>query len=382
MIKRLVYVTAAAALTWFGVAAPAGATAPADGPTVQGWGEYGTTPGSTSPVQIFGGSVAQVASNNAGTFILNTKGVLFAYGNQHNGALGNGTGVNALSNGPVKVALPSDVTITALATSGAYNTMTAIDTKGHAWGWGDNDHGQLCNGNEAEQDRPIEMPFNDVTAMAGAGSHTLIAAGGHLYSCGQNVNGELGIGSQGRTSYPTPQPVTFEGDNATPVYLDASWHDSGAILSDGSYWAWGFNQYGNVGNGTTTDATSPYKVFSSGVTTATEGGGGNKDGSNMAIKDGTTYVWGGDASGQLCNGTTATSIPTPTAIAGSWSEVAGGGLDSYLLDSSGTMWACGTNREGGLGQGNTNGKSAKPVKVLTGATNITSTAREAAALVP
>jgi hypothetical protein len=101
---------------------------------VQGWGEYGTTPGSTSPVQIFGGSVAQVASNNAGTFILNTKGVLFAYGNQHNGALGNGTGVNALSNGPVKVALPSDVTITALATSGAYNTMTAIDTKGHAWG--------------------------------------------------------------------------------------------------------------------------------------------------------------------------------------------------------------------------------------------------------
>jgi alpha-tubulin suppressor-like RCC1 family protein len=218
--------------------------------------------------------------------------------------------------------------------------------------------------------------------MAGAGSHTIIAAGGNLFACGENKNGELGIGTEGSTKYTTPQPVTFTGDGSAPKYLVASWHDSGAILKDGSYWSWGFNQYGNVGNGTTADQTTPFEVFTSGVATATQGGGGNSDGTNMAITtSGTTYAWGNGSSGQLCNGSTA-SATTPTPISGTWTAVAGGGRDSYLLGSNGHMFACGVNDDGQIGNGTTGGPVITPTDVLSGVTAITSTAKEAAALVP
>jgi alpha-tubulin suppressor-like RCC1 family protein len=376
VFKKLVGLAAVVAFAWFG-AAPAAAAET----TVQGWGVYDTIHISTSPQTLFGGHVTAIASSNAGTFMLTDKGVVFAYGNEHHGALGDGVSQDTVV-GPVRVSFPAGVTITGLATSGAYDTMTAIDSTGHAWGWGANDHGQLCNGNETEQNTPIEMPLSSVTAMAGAGSHTLIAAGGHLYSCGENVNGELGIGSEGRTQYPTPQPIAFSGDSATPTYLVASWHTSGAILSDGSYWAWGYNHYGNVGNGTTTDQTSPYEVFTSGVTTATEGGGGTSGGANMAITTNGTYVWGADAHGQLCNGIQQDTVTTPQAISGTWTEVAAGGNDGYRLDTSGRMYACGDNSDGQVGDGQTGKSVVTPTLVLSGVTQITSTAKEAAGLVP
>jgi len=364
---------------------PAGAlrhsAQPPTQPSVQGWGVYDEIHGTTSPTTLFGGSVVQIASSNAGVFILTSTGSVYAYGNEHHGAMGNGVSANALV-GPVQVSFPAGVTITGLATSGAYDTMTAVDSTGYAWGWGANQRGELCVGNTQEQDTPVRLPLKNVTAMAGAGSHTLLVAGGKLFACGTNRDGELGIGDIDRHDYTSPKQVSFSGDAAHVSYLVAAWHDSGAILSDGSYWDWGFNRFSQLGNGTTADVSSPYRVMDSGVVTAAQGGGGPTDGSSVMVTTGGTYVWGADGFGQLCNGVDVVSVPAPEELGGTYSAVAGGGGDSYLLSSTGDVYSCGDNSLGQLGLGTTGPSRDTPSLVLSGATGLTSTAKNAAATIP
>jgi alpha-tubulin suppressor-like RCC1 family protein len=129
----------------------------------------------------------------------------------------------------VKIAwIPTDVM--------PYDTALAVDTTGHVWGWGDDAIGELCLGNSDIQSTPVELPFTDVTAVAGAADHDLYYAGGTVYACGQNVDGDLGDGRTGNAS----TPVRVTGLHGRPVVrLVASFANSGALLADGEYLDWG-----------------------------------------------------------------------------------------------------------------------------------------------
>ena len=125
-----------------------------------------------------------------------------------------------------------------------YDTGLAVNTRGNVWGWGDNGGGELCLGNTTEYAAPVELPLAGVTALAGASNHALYDARGTVYACGQNVDGDLGDGT--RYNSTTPRRVARLG--GLPVTtLVASFANSGALLSDGRYFDWGFNGSGQLG---------------------------------------------------------------------------------------------------------------------------------------
>jgi alpha-tubulin suppressor-like RCC1 family protein len=148
------------------------------------------------------------------------------------------------------------------------------------------------------------------------------------------------------------------GSTTTAVLATGDWH-SLAVQSDGSLWAWGDNNRGQLGDGTTTDRYIPIQVMS-GVTAVTAG-----TQHSLALKsDGTLWVWGANYSGQLGDGST-TDRHTPIQVLSGVTGMAAGGGHSLALKSDGTLWAWGDNGYGQLGDGTTMHRYT-PVQVLSG----------------
>ena len=140
---------------------------------------------------------------------------------------------------------------------------------------------------------------------------------------GNNFFGQLGNETY-NTNSNTPVEVS-NLDGAEVKALAGGQGHSLALKSDGSVWAWGLNQDGRLGDGTNTDSSTPVQVtdptdptgYLSGVTAIAAGSS-----HNLALKDdGTVWAWGSNQSGQLGNGTTiddssTTGINTPAAVGG------------------------------------------------------------------
>ncbi|MBF0487187.1 MAG: hypothetical protein HQK98_03415, partial [Nitrospirae bacterium] len=134
-----------------------------------------------------------------------------------------------------------------------------------------------------------------------------------------------------------------------------------ALTGDGTVWAWGYNGYGQLGDGTNTNSNTPVQV--SGLTGVTAVAGGAVH--SVALRsDGTVWAWGLNQYGQLGNGTN-TNSNTPVQVSGltGVTAVAAGFEHSVALKSDGTVWAWGYNGYGQLGNG-TNTNSNTPVQVL------------------
>src|SRR5579875_1459967 len=151
-------------------------------------------------------SSIQIATTNSASYALDSTGRVWAWGAAAQGELGDGhRETAAFIATPTQVQFPAGVTITKLAHPGPYETMMAIDSQGHAWGWGNDGAHELCL-SQTMINRPVELPFSSVTQTTGAGDHALFLAGGVLYGCGENSDGDLGDGTTDRSS--TPQRVT------------------------------------------------------------------------------------------------------------------------------------------------------------------------------
>ena len=282
-----------------------------------------------------------------------------AWGYNGDGELGNGT--TSSSSTPVQV---SDLTgITAIAGEG-YGGGYALKSGGTVWAWGDNSDGELGNGTTTSSSTPVQVSgLTGITAIAG-GEYAgyALKSGGTVWAWGNNPDGELGNG----TTTDSSTPVQVSG--LTGITAIAGGGDDGyALKSGGTVWAWGYGGDGGLGNGTTaTDSSTPVEV--SGLTGITALAGGLNDG--YALKSGgTVWAWGYGAYGGLGNGTT-TDSSTPVQVSGltGITAIAGGGDYGYALKSGGTVWAWGNNTDGELGNGTTTTDSSTPVEVsgLTG----------------
>lgn len=216
------------------------------------------------------------------------------------------------------------------------------------------------------------MSFRYAAGFNKPGLNTLVAPIGtlayNLLAWGSNSSGSLGLGNT--TDYSSPKQV---GSNTGWTKVDAV--DSGtsyAIYSDGTLWAWGYNDQGQLGFGNRTNYSSPKQV---GALTNWSTISGGLNSYAVAIKtDGTIWSWGQNSFGQLgLNNTTRYSSPKQIGSLTNWARVSCGSGHTLAVKTDGTLWAWGYNNSaygapygGQLGLGNFNNYSSpKQVGVLT-----------------
>ena len=354
--------------------------------TVYRWGVVGNKGAITQleldhPTAIAGitGKIVQIATSNSDGYALTATGAVYGWGVNSYGELGDGQ-LTVYETKAVKLALPAGVTITSLANPMPFDAGLAIDSTGHAWGWGLNGDGDLCLSGLVNS-RPQQLALDDVTRATGARTHALFDSNGIVYACGSGDAGELGNGSTASTSTPTPVRGLPSGVNVTA--LTSSWEGSGALLANGDYYNWGYNAAGQLGDGTTVNSALPVKVDVAGpVRQIFQGGSGPKNGQTIAIlRDGVTWTWGDNDRGQLGIGTlTNSGVPVKVHVPGGvmFVTVSSGGYASYGIDSTGRLWAWGDNGSGQLGTGSDQRRATLPVDVGIHLTAVSSTAQNVA----
>jgi|GEM_PF-2020127 len=241
-----------------------------------------------------------------------------------------------------------------------YSHTVAISTTGTLWTWGYNLFGQLGLGDTTNRGSPEQVGTKDNWVSVACGDyHTMaINEDGELWVWGQNINGQLGLGH-------TTSPVT----TPTKVAVASDWvsaaggeHYTMAINEDGELWAWGYNLYGQLGDGTYTQRDTPARVGAATDWVQVSCGMNH----TMAInEDGELFAWGGNAYGQQGRGTTTFSVASPTKVGtDTWEYVSAGGYYTMAIKDDGTLWAWGQNTTGKLGDGTTT-QSNSPVQVET-----------------
>ncbi len=122
-----------------------------------------------------------------------------------------------------------------------------------------------------------------------------------------------------------------------------------AITGDGRVLAWGSNDYGQLGDGTNVDTSTPVEVNGLTRVIAVAAGPGH----SLALKDdGTVWAWGNNYHGNLGDGTTESRL-TPVQVQGltGVKAIAAGAMESFAIKGDGTLWAWGFNGRGELGDG-------------------------------
>jgi alpha-tubulin suppressor-like RCC1 family protein len=227
------------------------------------------------------------------------------------GELGDG-GESPYDTRAMKVQFPAGTKIDRLADPMPFDAGLAIDSTGHVWGWGLDFEHDLCLTSLIET-RPRRLSLRNVTLATGARTHALFYSRGQVYSCGSGDAGELGTRATSTRTAPSPVVALPSGEKVTE--LTSSWEGSGPLLADGSYYDWGYNASGQLGDGTTDNSARPVKVdLPAAVTQVFQGGSGPRNGQTIAaLANGSVWMWGADTKGQLGNGTRVSST-TPVRV--------------------------------------------------------------------
>jgi len=190
-----------------------------------------------------------------------------------------------------------------------------------------------------------------------------------LYGWGYNMQGQVGNGATGTV---VVSPTLISG-MTTVVSVAAGDRHAIAAKADGTVWVWGYNDFGQLGQGTIspTSAASPVPV--TGFSDVVAVGSGLFH-CLVVRADGTVWAWGKGDFGELGNGVASTSgTPAPVTGLTGVTAVTGGYDHSYALKSDGTVWSWGMNGGGQLGNPvATLSAVPVPVQELTGVTSIRS----------
>jgi putative cell wall-binding protein len=242
-----------------------------------------------------------ISAGDYHTVALKSDGSLWTWGLNSHGQLGDGTKDTCA--GPERI---GDDTDWVSVSAGGSQTL-ALKADGSLWAWGDNYWGQL--GMSAWPTVPTRVGTDSDWVAVSAGRYHTVAlrSDGSLWAWGRNQFGALGDGAVSDNS-----SVRRIGADSDWVAASAGSEDSFAIKSDGSLWAWGYNSNGQLGDGTVTPRLSPIRIGSGTDWVAVQAGSFCH---TMAMKaDGSFWAWGYNIDGQLGDGT-VTDRRVPTLIA-------------------------------------------------------------------
>lgn len=265
--------------------------------TVWAWGN-GITDGLT-PIQVNGLSdVTAIAGGSSRSLALKSDGTVWVWGD----------GTTTDSSTPVQVNELSGIIAIAC---GRWHSL-ALKSDGTVWAWGYNEAGQLGDGTTTDSSTPVQVSgLSGITAISGGIVHTIaLKIDGTVWAWGYNGYGQLGNG----TTTNSLIPVQVNELSGVTAISGMSWHNL-ALKSDSTVWAWGYNKVGQLGDGTTTRRLTPVQVNGLSGAIAISGGGWGT-GYSLALKsDGTVWAWGNNEYGQLGDGTTTnSSIPVQAYI--------------------------------------------------------------------
>ncbi len=332
----------------------------ADG-TVRAWGDNssgqlgdGSTTERRSPVTVPSlTNVKKVSAGRDHACALLGDGTARCWGDNSYGQLGDNTTTRRTV--PVAVTMPSGVTFKQLAAGGAYTC--ALDRNDYVYCWGSNVYGQLGDGSTTNRLTPVSARTYGTEVRAGLSHTCAVARWGEANCWGHNGSGQFGndgtenssqgvstsfrpvvslTGTQENTCALTPLGAVLcagrnlygtVGDGTTTQRLvptavaglsnvkalaqGAMARHHCAVRGDGLVFCWGYGTWGQLGNGTTTDATSPAQVLGvSGAVAATTGGYHTC----ALTRDGSVYCWGSNGAGRVGDGTDAsrfTAVKVP-----------------------------------------------------------------------
>jgi alpha-tubulin suppressor-like RCC1 family protein len=234
-----------------------------------------TTTNSPVPVQVMktvGGitspltGITAVAAGGDFSLALDGNNLVWAWGNNAKGQLGVPSATTTSLTAVQVVGLTG---ITKIAAGVAHGL--ALDSTNVLWGWGYNAFGQL--GQPVNAVNPsfftavkITLPLGTVTEISAGSAHSLALIDGSVYAWGYNFYGQLGNGAALKSETPmlTPQLVVMDLNNTTLPGIKSitaiGFHNI-AIDGSGNVWTWGFNGYGQLGDGTTTNRSYAQQVI-------------------------------------------------------------------------------------------------------------------------
>jgi len=326
--------------------------------------------------------VTQVSAGDGYTIVLKQDRTVWAWGINNFGQLGNGKIDidEKIYPNPVQVCVDINCTafldeIIAIETGDFH--VVALKSNGTVWAWGRNSNGQLGNGMTDDSGIPVRVCaddacaslFVDVIALAAGAEHVVVLKNDlRVWAWGGNFDGQLGDGTN--VDRLTPVPVCADISCTTTLTLrNASSIAAGlyhsVAVDNGSVWAWGWNEDGQLGDETTDGRVIPVQTclalgcdaYLSGVTAVSAGYY-----HTVALKDdGSVWAWGSNLFGQIGNNTKIDSLlptqvcidETCTVFLSGITALATSVLHTLALRDDGTLWAWSWNYYGQLGDGST-----------------------------
>ena len=257
---------------------------------VYAWGDNasgqlgdGSTTTSFAPVEVdVSGAledkkIVSISAGPAHALALDDDGVVYAWGENGTGQLGDNTLVDSSSPIAVSGGSLAGISVEAIAAGGqAFDDpngfSVALGTNGRVYTWGSNKYGQLGIGNTTNSKLPVAVDSSDalsgktvVSIAAGSRSVLALDSDGFVSSWGGNSQGQLGDGTTSNRSSPVEVDPTGALAGKVIKQIAAGYLFSLAVDAAGVAYAWGGNVFGELGDGTQTGRTTPVAVVSSGV---------------------------------------------------------------------------------------------------------------------
>ncbi|MBO5413506.1 MAG: hypothetical protein J6A29_04350, partial [Clostridia bacterium] len=258
-----------------------------------------------------------------------------------------------------------------------YDNFTAVDINDKVWTWGDNWYGQLGDGTEKDSSTPIcisDIEDNSLNGVkikqisSGQAHTVVIDENGKVWTWGNNEVGQLGEGTETNRS----TPICISNMEENPLngikikQISAGSSHTVALDENDKIWTWGWNHYGQLGDGTETNSSTPICISNiagnslNGINIVQI----STEGSYTVALDSTgkVWTWGGNWYGNLGDGTT-NGRNTPICISDiednslngvKIKQISSGGNHTVAVDENGKVWAWGDNGYGQLGDGTTN----------------------------